>query len=153
VDYNLPKRFNLSYIGSDNAPHRPVMIHRAPFGSLERFVGLLIEHFEGKFPTWLAPEQVRVLPISEKFTTEAEALVKSLADVGARVAIDNTGDKIGAKIRLARMDRVPYLAVIGAKEVEENSVSVRQRDQGDLGSIPMNDFISKISQDITTRSL
>ncbi len=153
VDYNLPKRFNLSYIGSDNAPHRPVMIHRAPFGSLERFVGLLIEHFEGKFPTWLAPEQVRVLPISEKFTTEAEALVKSLADVGARVAIDNTGDKIGAKIRLARMDRVPYLAVIGAKEVEENSVSVRQRDQGDLGSIPINDFISKISQDITTRSL
>lgn len=153
VDYNLPKRFDLSYIGSDNAPHRPVMIHRAPFGSLERFVGLLIEHFEGKFPTWLAPEQVRVLPISEKFTTEAEALVKSLADVGARVAIDNTGDKIGAKIRLARMDRVPYLAVIGAKEVEENSVSVRQRDQGDLGSIPMNDFISKISQDITTRSL
>ena len=153
VDYNLPKRFNLSYIGSDNAPHRPVMIHRAPFGSLERFVGLLIEHFEGKFPTWLAPEQVRVLPISEKFTTEAEALVKSLADVGARVKIDNTGDKIGAKIRLARMDRVPYLAVIGAKEVEENSVSVRHRDQGDLGSIPMNDFISKISQDITTRSL
>ena len=153
VDYNLPKRFDLSYIGSDNAPHRPVMIHRAPFGSLERFVGLLIEHFEGKFPTWLAPEQVRVLPISEKFTTEAEALVKSLVDVGARVAIDNTGDKIGAKIRLARMDRVPYLAVIGAKEVEENSVSVRQRDQGDLGSIPMNDFISKISQDITTRSL
>lgn len=153
VDYNLPKRFDLSYIGSDNAPHRPVMIHRAPFGSLERFVGLLIEHFEGKFPTWLAPEQVRVLPISEKFTTEAEALVKSLADVGARVAIDNTGDKIGAKIRLARMDRVPYLAVIGAKEVEENSVSVRQRDQGDLGSIPINDFISKISQDITTRSL
>ena len=153
VDYNLPKRFDLSYIGSDNAPHRPVMIHRAPFGSLERFVGLLIEHFEGKFPTWLAPEQVRVLPISEKFTTEAETLVKSLADVGARVAIDNTGDKIGAKIRLARMDRVPYLAVIGAKEVEENSVSVRQRDQGDLGSIPMNDFISKISQDITTRSL
>ena len=153
VDYNLPKRFDLSYIGSDNAPHRPVMIHRAPFGSLERFVGLLIEHFEGKFPTWLAPEQVRVLPISEKFTTEAKALVEALADVGARVAIDNTGDKIGAKIRLARMDRVPYLAVIGAKEVEENSVSVRQRDQGDLGSIPMNDFISKISQDITTRSL
>ena len=153
VDYNLPKRFDLSYIGSDNAPHRPVMIHRAPFGSLERFVGWLIEHFEGKFPTWLAPEQVRVLPISEKFTTEAEALVKSLADIGSRVAIDNSGDKIGAKIRLARMDRVPYLAVIGAKEVEENSVSVRHRDQGDLGSIPMNDFISKISQDITNRSL
>ncbi|MDC0287509.1 threonine--tRNA ligase, partial [Akkermansiaceae bacterium] len=130
VDYNLPERFKLSYVGSDNAPHIPVMIHRAPFGSLERFVGLLIEHFEGKFPVWLAPEQVRVLPISEKFTKEAEALVKSLADAGARVTVDNTGDKIGAKIRLARMDRVPYLAVIGAREVEENSVSVRHRDQG-----------------------
>ena len=153
VDYNLPERFELEYIGADNKAHRPVMIHRAPFGSLERFVGLLIEHFEGKFPTWLAPEQVRVLPISEKFTVEAEALVKSLADIGSRVSIDNSGDKIGAKIRLARMDRVPYLAVIGAKEVEENSVSVRHRDQGDLGSIPMNDFISKVSQDITTRSL
>ena len=153
VDYNNPERFDLSYIGSDNAPHRPVMIHRAPFGSLERFVGLLIEHFEGKFPVWLAPEQVRVLPISEKFTKEAESLVQSLADAGARVAIDNTGDKIGAKIRLARMDRVPYLAVIGAREVEENSVSVRHRDQGDLGSISTNDFVSRVQNDISSRSL
>ncbi|MDB4570161.1 threonine--tRNA ligase [Akkermansiaceae bacterium] len=153
VDYNLPERFKLSYVGSDNAAHIPVMIHRAPFGSLERFVGLLIEHFEGKFPVWLAPEQVRVLPISEKFTKEAEALVKSLADAGARVTVDNTGDKIGAKIRLARMDRVPYLAVIGAREVEENSVSVRHRDQGDLGSIPTNDFVSRVQEDISSRSL
>ncbi|MEJ6723815.1 MAG: threonine--tRNA ligase [Akkermansiaceae bacterium] len=153
VDYNNPERFDLSYIGSDNAPHRPVMIHRAPFGSLERFVGLLIEHFEGKFPVWLAPEQVRVLPISEKFTKEAESLVQLLADGGARVAIDNTGDKIGAKIRLARMDRVPYLAVIGAREVEENSVSVRHRDQGDLGSISTNDFVSRVQNDISSRSL
>ncbi|MDB4329301.1 threonine--tRNA ligase [Akkermansiaceae bacterium] len=150
VDYNLPERFKLSYVGSDNAPHIPVMIHRAPVGSLER---LLIEHFEGKFPVWLAPEQVRVLPISEKFTKEAEALVKSLADAGARVTVDNTGDKIGAKIRLARMDRVPYLAVIGAREVEENSVSVRHRDQGDLGSIPTNDFVSRVQEDISSRSL
>ena len=153
VDYNLPERFNLSYVGSDNKPHIPVMIHRAPFGSLERFVGLLIEHFEGKFPVWLAPEQVRVLPISEKFTKEADELVKSLADAGARVTVDNTGDKIGAKIRLARMDRVPYLAVIGAREVEENSVSVRHRDQGDLGSISTNDFVSRVQQDISSRSL
>lgn len=153
VDYNLPERFDLSYVGSDNKPHRPIMIHRAPFGSLERFVGLLIEHFEGKFPTWLAPEQVRVLPISEKFTKEAEALVQQLADRGVRVAIDNTGDKIGAKIRLARMDRVPYLAVLGAREVEENSVSVRHRDQGDLGSIPANDFVSQVSDSIAKRSL
>ena len=153
VDYNLPERFDLSYVGSDNKPHRPVMIHRAPFGSLERFVGLLIEHFEGKFPTWLAPEQVRILPISEKFSEEADKVAQKLAEAGARVTVDHAGDKIGAKIRLARMDRVPYLAVLGAREVEENSVSVRHRDQGDLGSISTNDFVSKISQDISSRSL
>ncbi|MDB4409077.1 threonine--tRNA ligase, partial [Akkermansiaceae bacterium] len=153
VDYNNPERFDLSYVGSDNKPHRPVMIHRAPFGSLERFVGLLIEHFEGKFPTWLAPEQVRVLPISEKFSKEARVLVAQLTEAGARVTIDEASDKIGAKIRLARMDRVPYIAVIGAREVEENSVSVRHRDQGDLGSISMNDFVSRIKEDISSRSL
>ncbi len=153
VDYNLPERFDLSYIGSDNKAHRPVMIHRAPFGSLERFVGLLIEHFEGKFPTWLAPEQVRILPISEKYSTEADKLAMELSEAGARVSVDHAGDKIGAKIRLARMDRIPYLAVLGAREVEENSVSVRHRDQGDLGSISTNDFVSKISQDISNRSL
>jgi threonyl-tRNA synthetase len=153
VDYNLPERFDLSYIGSDNKAHRPVMIHRAPFGSLERFVGLLIEHFEGKFPTWLAPEQVRILPISEKYSTEADKLAMELSEAGARVSVDHAGDKIGAKIRLARMDRIPYLAVLGAREVEEKSVSVRHRDQGDLGSISTNDFVSKISQDISNRSL
>jgi threonyl-tRNA synthetase len=153
VDYNLPERFNLSYIGSDNKPHRPVMIHRAPFGSLERFVGLLIEHFEGKVPTWLAPEQVRVLPISEKFKDQADVLVSRLAEKGVRVKVDHTGDKIGAKIRLARMDRVPYLAVLGAREVEDQTVSVRHRDQGDLGSIPTDDFVEKILQDVSRRSL
>ena len=153
VDYNLPERFDLSYVGSDNKPHRPVMIHRAPFGSLERFVGLLIEHFEGKFPTWLAPEQVRILPISEKYSKEADKLAMELSEAGSRVSVDHAGYKIGAKIRLARMDRIPYLAVLGAREVEENSVSVRHRDQGDLGSISTNDFVSKISQDISSRSL
>ena len=153
VDYNLPERFDLSYVGSDNKSHRPVMIHRAPFGSLERFVGLLIEHFEGKFPTWLAPEQVRVLPISEKFTDQANALVKELADAGVRVSVDHAGDKIGAKIRLARMERIPYLAVLGAREVEENTVSVRHREEGDLGSIPAQEFVSKLTQEIETRSL
>ncbi len=153
VDYNLPERFDLSYVGSDNKAHRPVMIHRAPFGSLERFVGLLIEHFEGKFPTWLAPEQVRILPISEKYSKEADKLAMELSEAGVRVSVDHAGDKIGAKIRLARMDRIPYLAVLGAREVEENSVSVRHRDQGDLGSISTNDFVSKISQDISSRSL
>jgi threonyl-tRNA synthetase len=153
VDYNLPERFDLSYVGSDNQAHRPVMIHRAPFGSLERFVGLLIEHFEGKFPTWLAPEQVRILPISEKFSAEADVIAERLAGEGVRVSVDHAGDKIGAKIRLARMDRIPYLAVLGAREVEENSVSVRHRDRGDLGSLPTNDFVNQILQDISSRSL
>ena len=153
VDYNLPERFDLTYIGSDNQPHRPVMIHRAPFGSLERFVGLLIEHFEGKFPTWLAPEQVRILPISEKYFTEADALADRLKEKGVRVSVDHAGDKIGAKIRLARIDRIPYLAILGAREVEENSVSVRHRDRGDLGSLPTNDFVNQILKDISSRSL
>lgn len=153
VDYNLPERFDLSYIGSDNKAHRPIMIHRAPFGSLERFVGLLIEHFEGKFPTWLAPEQVRILPISEKFSAEADVIAERLAEARVRVSVDHAGDKIGAKIRLARMDRIPYLAVLGAREVEENSVSVRHRDRGDLGSLPTNDFVNQILKDISTRSL
>ncbi len=153
VDYNLPERFDLSYVGSDNKPHRPVMIHRAPFGSLERFVGLLIEHFEGKFPVWLAPEQVRILPISEKYNAAAQEIVTSLADRGVRVTMDGAGDKIGAKIRLARMDRLPYLCVLGEREVADNTISVRHRDLGDLGSLPLNEFIQRISDEISLRSL
>ena len=153
VDYNLPVRFGLSYVGADNQPHIPVMIHRAPFGSLERFVGLLIEHFEGKFPTWLAPEQVRVLPISEKYSKEADELAKELAEVGVRVTVDHAGDKIGAKIRLARLDRVPYMLVIGAREAESGTVSVRHRDRDDLGSMPLNEFVSNIQTEIASRSL
>lgn len=153
VDYNLPERFGLEYVGSDNATHRPVMIHRAPFGSLERFVGLLIEHFEGKFPTWLAPEQVRVLPISDKFLTEAEEITAKLADAGVRVTLDRNSDKVGAKIRLARLDRVPYMLVLGAREVEEGTVSVRHRDREDLGSQPIDEFIGTICDEIANRSL
>lgn len=153
VDYNLPERFDLSYIGSDNQAHRPVMIHRAPFGSLERFVGLLIEHFEGKFPTWLAPEQVRILPISEKFSDEADVVAAKLAEGGVRVSVDHASDKIGAKIRLARIDRVPYLCVLGAREAESHSVSVRHRDRGDLGTFSTDDFVNQILQDISSRSL
>lgn len=153
VDYNLPERFGLEYVGSDNTTHRPVMIHRAPFGSLERFVGLLIEHFEGKFPTWLAPEQVRVLPISDKFMAEAEEATAKLADAGVRVTLDRNADKVGAKIRLARLDRVPYMLVLGAREVEEGTVSVRHRDKDDLGSQPLDDFIGTICEEIANRSL
>jgi threonyl-tRNA synthetase len=153
VDYNLPVRFGLTYVGADNQPHVPVMIHRAPFGSLERFTGLLIEHFEGKFPAWLAPEQVRVIPISEKTLEAAEATAAQLADLGVRVSVDRTNDKIGAKIRLARLDRVPYMLVLGAKEAEDGTVSVRHRDHEELVTQPLVDFIAKITTEIKERSL
>ncbi|MGJ8654896.1 MAG: threonine--tRNA ligase [Akkermansiaceae bacterium] len=153
LDFNLPERFDLTYVGNDNKPHRPVMIHRAPFGSLERFVGLLIEHFEGKFPTWLAPEQVRVLPLSDKFLEHGEAAAKRLADAGVRVSVDRAAEKLGAKIRLARLDRVPYMLVIGGQEAETNSVSVRHRDRQDLGTVTLDEFVSNISKEINDRSL
>ncbi|HEY1123351.1 MAG TPA: threonine--tRNA ligase [Haloferula sp.] len=153
VDYVLPERFKLEYVGADNTTHRPVMIHRAPFGSLERFTGLLIEHFEGKFPTWLAPEQVRVLPISDKFLEAAEALTTQLAEAGVRVTLDSSSDKVGAKIRNTRLDRVPYMLVLGAKEVEEGTVSVRHRDKDDLGAKPVAEFIEEIVAEIRERRL
>lgn len=153
VDYNLPERFKLEYVGSDNTVHRPVMIHRAPFGSLERFTGLLIEHFEGKFPTWLSPEQVRVLPISDKFLDAAEEVATKLAEAGVRVTVDHSSDKVGAKIRNTRLERVPYMLVLGAKEVEEGTVSVRHRDRDDLGAKPVADFIAEIAEEIRERKL
>ncbi len=147
VDFQLPKRFNLEYIGSDNKPHQPIMIHRAPFGSLERFTGLLIEHFEGKFPLWLAPEQVRVLTISDKFEDYAKEVAKALAEKGVRAKIDTSSDKIGAKIRTSRLERVPYFLVIGAKEEEEKMVSVRHRDLQDLGVFPLANAVNQISEE------
>lgn len=151
VDYNLPERFNLHYTGADNKPHRPVMIHRAPFGSMERFTGLLIEHFEGKFPTWLAPEQARILPISEKTAGAAESLRRLLGNRGVRATLDATPDKIGAKIRNAQLDKVPYMLVIGQREAEEGKVSVRHRDLGDLGSVNTKDFADALTQEIANR--
>jgi len=153
VDYNLPERFDLSYIGKDNKPHRPVMIHRAPFGSLERFVAVLIEHFEGSFPTWLSPEQVRVLPISEKFSEQAGEQLNKLLGVGARASMDNSAEKIGAKIRLAQLEKVPYMLIIGANEVETNTISVRHRKRGDLGAMCPEEFISQLTEEVSSRSL
>lgn len=153
VDYNLPERFGLEYVGGDNAPHRPVMIHRAPFGSMERFVGVLIEHFAGKFPTWLAPEQVRILPISEKFSECAEGVLQKLKSDRVRATLDNSNEKIGAKIRLAQLARVPYMLVIGAKEQETNQVSIRHRDRGDGGVLGVEEFRARIGEEIRTRSL
>ena len=149
----MPVRFGLSYVGADNQAHVPVMIHRAPFGSMERFTGLLIEHFEGKFPTWLAPEQVRVLPISEKTLDYAEATAAKLADAGIRVTVDRDSDKIGAKIRLARLARVPYMLVIGQREADEGTVAVRHRDKDDLGAKPLDAFIADLTEEIRSRSL
>lgn len=151
VDYNLPERFNLHYTGADNKPHRPVMVHRAPFGSMERFTGLLIEHFEGKFPTWLAPEQVRILPISEKVAEVAEELRRTFAAQGIRITLDATPDKIGAKIRNAQLDKVPYMLVIGQREAEEGKVSVRHRDLGDLGTHSGADFLAALKDELAAR--
>ena len=153
VDYNLPERFDLSYVGADNKPHRPVMIHRAPFGSLERFVAVLIEHFEGAFPTWLAPQQVRVLPISEKFESAAQKHLDMLLDAGARATMDNSAEKIGAKIRLAQIDKIPYMLIVGAKEVESETISVRHRNRGDLGAVCPGDFLEQFRNEVRTRAL
>ena len=153
VDYVLPVRFDLHYIGADNSKHRPVMIHRAPFGSMERFTGVLIEHFAGHFPAWLAPEQVRVLTISEKsesFATEALAQLKS---ANIRATLDNSPEKVGAKIRNAQLQRIPYMLVIGEKEAAIQSVSVRHAKKGDLGVKPLAEFIPEITREIASRSL
>ena len=153
VDYNLPVRFDLSYIGADNQPHRPVMIHRAPFGSMERFCGVLIEHFGGDFPAWLAPEQVRLVPISDKLNDYAAGLLAKLKAEGLRATLDGHSDKLGAKIRRAELDKVPYTLVIGQKEAEANSVSVRSRARGDEGVMPADDFVAKLKTEVTTRAL
>jgi threonyl-tRNA synthetase len=153
VDYNLPIRFDLSYIGADNQAHRPVMIHRAPFGSMERFVGVLIEHFAGDFPVWLSPEQVRLVPISEKTREYANEVFAQCKAAGLRVTIDEHNDKLGAKIRRSELEKVPYALVFGAKEAEARAVSVRSRAKGDEGQMALSDFIALVKQEIATRAL
>ncbi|MBJ7326049.1 MAG: threonine--tRNA ligase [Chthoniobacterales bacterium] len=153
VDFQLPERFDLHYTGADNKPHRPVMIHRAPFGSMERFVGVLIEHFAGAFPLWLAPEQVRILPVSDKFAAYADEVAGILRAAGVRAAVDTSQDKLGAKIRLAQVGKVPYMVVIGGKEVESRQVSVRSRKAGDEGAEPVENFVERIKQEISERLL
>ena len=154
VDYNLPERFNLSYIGADNKPHRPVMVHRAPFGSMERFCGVLIEHFAGNFPTWLAPEQVRLLPINDAvlpYTQEVEAQLKGRK---VRVKIDAMSEKLGAKIRRAEMDKVPFVGVIGGKEAEEKTVTARSRvAKSKEGPYPVAEYIDLILNQIKNKTL
>ena len=153
VDYNLPERFGLEYIGADNKTHRPVMIHRAPFGSMERFTGVLIEHFAGHFPAWLAPEQVRVLPISEKSEGFAAEIHGRLAAADLRTTLDAHPDKIGAKIRKAQLDRVPYMLVIGEKEAATESVAVRHAKRGDLGVRLAAEFLAEMLAEVRERRL
>lgn len=153
VDYNLPERFGLEYIGADNTAHRPVMIHRAPFGSMERFTGVLIEHFAGHFPVWLAPEQVRVLTVSEKSDEFAEGVFSKLKDAGLRVTWDRDPAKIGAKIRNAQLDKVPYMLVIGEKEAASGGVAVRHSRKGDQGVQSVDDFVATVMAEVKERSL
>jgi len=140
VDYQLPQRFELEYIGADNQKHRPVMIHRAPFGSMERFVAVLIEHCAGNFPIWLSPEQIAVLPISEKYQDYADSVYKELQEVDIRGYLDDRDEKIGRKIRDAEVQKVPYMLVVGEKEAAEGKVSVRKKGEGDLGAMTIEEF-------------
>jgi threonyl-tRNA synthetase len=152
VDYNLPQRFKLEYIGADNAPHRPVMIHRAPFGSMERFVAVLIEHFAGAFPTWLSPEQVRVLPISEKTNAYAAEVCARLVDAGVRATVDDSDGRIQAKVRDGAEWKVPYLLVVGPRDAEQGAVSVRARGiQKDLGAMPLAEFAAAVGEEIASK--
>ena len=141
VDYNLPERFDLEYIGADDKRHRPVMIHRAPFGSMERFVAVLIEHTAGKFPLWLTPEQVVILPVSEKYNAYASTVVESLEKHDVRAIVDDRNEKIGKKIRDNELKRIPYLLVVGEKEAERNAVAVRRQGEGDKGVMTLTDFV------------
>jgi len=151
VDYQLPQRFNLEYTGADNTPHRPVMIHRAPFGSMERFIGVLIEHFAGAFPLWLAPVQVAVLTVSEKTNDYAKQVAASLRDAGLRIELNDGNEKIGAKIRNATINKVPYMLVVGEKEIAEGKVAVRHRTEGDKGAVPVEEFIAMVTKAVAER--
>ncbi len=148
LDYNLPKRFELEYTGADNKPHPPVMIHRAPFGSMERFIGILIEHFAGAFPLWLAPEQARVIPVSEKFSEYGRKVESELKARGYRASGDYRPEKIGYKIREAQLEKIPYMLVVGEKEQAAGTVAVRERLAGDLGAMPLPDLLARLDAEL-----
>jgi threonyl-tRNA synthetase len=152
-DFNLPERFQLEYIGDDNKPHQPIMIHRALFGSMERFFGVLIEHYAGAFPMWLAPVQVAVLPITDRINEYAEQVAQELRGAGLRVELNLRNDKIGAKIRDAQMQKVPFMLVLGDREVEEGKVAVRERLKGDIGAMSLAEFTEMARRLVETRAL
>lgn len=153
LDFQMPERFELEYIGPDGEKHRPIMLHRVIYGSIERFIGILTEHFAGAFPTWLAPVQVRVLPISDKHYAYAQNVYGRLLENDIRAELDDRNEKIGYKIREAQLQKIPYMLIVGDKEVEQGTVSLRSRKEGDLGAISLNDFIEKILKEIATKAL
>ena len=153
VDYQLPQRFELEYAGSDNTAHRPIMIHRAPFGSMERFIGVLIEHFNGAFPLWLSPEQCRVLPISDKFNDYAALVLNALKHHGLRASIDASNERVNAKVKVGVEDKVPYLLIVGGKDEEAGTVSVRHRAAGDTGAEPLEAFVERVVAERDKRQL
>ena len=152
LDLQMPQRFDLTYVGSDNEKHRPIMIHRVIFGSIERFIGILTEHFAGKFPLWLAPVQVKLLTVAEAFSDYAKEVAAKLEDAGLRVEVDIRNEKIGYKLREARNERVSYICVIGEKEVNANSVSVRSNKVGELGEMPVDEFLAKLVEEVKTKA-
>ena len=153
LDFNLPERFKLEYIGPDNRPHRPVMIHRAPFGSMERFVGILIEHFKGAFPFWLAPEQVRLLPIADRHVSYCTSFAEECRAAGLRVSVDPRAEKTGFKVREAQLMKVPYMLVVGDREVEAGAVAVRALKGGDKGARPRGEFLEAVKERAAKRTL
>ena len=153
VDYVMPERFDLTYVGSDNEKHRPVIIHRAPFGSMERFVSILIEHFAGDFPLWLSPLQAKVLPISEDYAGYADEVAKELKNIGLRVETDHRSEQIGSKIRDAETAKTPYMVIVGSNELTSRTVSARRHKQGDIGTFSLKDFIYKLNTEVAEKSL
>ncbi len=152
LDFQLPQRFEMEYVGEDGAKHRPIMVHRVAFGSIERFIGILIEHFAGKFPVWLSPAQVKILPITDRQLDYANALCQKMKDLGIRVSVDDRSEKIGYKIREAQMSKVPYMLVVGEKEAEAGQVAVRRRDKGDMGAMNADEFIQTVLDDIANKT-
>ncbi len=153
LDFQLPQRFEMEYVGEDGAKHRPIMVHRVAFGSIERFIGILIEHFAGKFPVWLSPAQVKILPITDRQLDYANALCEKMKAQGIRVSVDDRSEKIGYKIREAQMSKVPYMLVVGEKEAEAGEVAVRRRDKGDMGAMNADDFIAVVRKDIDEKTV
>ncbi len=151
-DFNLPARFGLEYVGEDGGRQQPLMVHRALWGSVERFFGVLIEHYAGAFPAWLAPVQAKVLPVSEKFEEYAKQVTEQLAAAGFRVHLDDRNEKLQAKIRDAQLEKVPYMLIVGGKEAAASSVSVRHRARGDLGPRPLAQFIADLGQEVDSRA-